>query len=53
MIIPKIISLGLMLFHPIVVCKTNDGPDANKPCVFPFISGAVKHDSCTLIANCN
>ena len=31
-------------------CTTNDGPDPNKPCVFPFndpYDGGISHSKCT------
>ena len=28
-------------------CTTNDGPDPNKPCVFPFNDRGISHSKCT------
>ena len=28
-------------------CRTKDGPDPNKPCVFPFIDRGITHSKCT------
>ena len=30
---------------------TKDGPDPNKPCVFPFIDRGISHSKCTLGAS--
>ena len=32
-------------------CKTNEGPDSNKPCVFPFTYGGAKYTACTEVLN--
>ena len=32
-------------------CGTKDGPDPNKPCVFPFIDRGISHSKCTLGAS--
>ena len=32
-------------------CMTKDGPDPNKPCVFPFIDRGISHSKCTFGAS--
>ena len=34
-------------FFFIQVCVTKDGPDPNRPCVFPFIDRGISHSKCT------
>ena len=37
----------LSALNPIGVCKTVSGPDANKPCVFPFRFKGITYNTCS------